>query len=82
MAQPRGSTPLRHRWTSLGSTPMALAKAAPREAADLVQPFEALGEVLRQHGGLECQVLFLVVDLFRDPVETGRIVMVGHLYPP
>ncbi len=21
MAQPRGSTPLRHRWTSLGSTP-------------------------------------------------------------
>ena len=45
-------------------------EGGPREAADLVQPFEALGEVLRQHGVTELACRLISLHLRRGtPLE-------------
>ena len=54
MAQPRGSTPLRHRWTSLGSTPPDAAPTinfiVPWDKGENKSPFlDAVSDLLLEN---------------------------------
>ena len=54
--------------------------AAPAEAAGLLEPHDALGEVLRQDAALYGQRQVVGGGAMRGPAEAGRVVEVVHCY--